>query len=274
VFTSEIPATVPNFWSPVSQIVPVLALTLVIEARRLLGTWRNSPAVMRLFLSFAVLFTGVVLWQVQWWALTAMARGESDPALVNLAQLAIGSVVAVLALQPLANLFVNGNIGIWTVAWRVWPWSRWARTKRGLKRLVRRARAELVGSQKLLADAQLLVDEARSDQKNFTAMTELGRTIIAAAEQSNVPETVIDEGRTLLETGALLREGDGQRMKEILDVRRQAKRAVRRVKRLLAEVEQLESDMKLGRMTEQERRDADSIIDEYLMRTDDSVRSR
>jgi hypothetical protein len=261
---------VPNFWAPVSQIVPVLALTLVIEARRLLRDWRAAHAVIRLILSFLVLIVGIVLWRVETWALAAMARGESDPGLVDLAQLAVGAVIAILALQPLANLFVNGNIDTWTIAWRVWPWSRWARTKRRVKRHIRSTRVELVKARELLADAQHRVDEARMDQKNFIATSELARTITSAAEQSNVPAAVIEEGRILLERGASISERDDRRIEEILDIRRQAKQVVKKLKNHLTEIDKIQADMKLGQLTEQERRYADSVMDSYLGRTHNS----
>jgi len=255
---------VPNFWAPVSQIVPVLALTLVLEARRLARRWRGALPAVRICVSLLLVIAGFSLWQVESWALTAMVRGVSNPSRVDFAQVAIVGVLVALALQPLVNLFVGGNTDTWTIVWRVWPWSKWARTKRSVTRVVRAARKNLVLAKENRDAAQVMTSEWRRGQELLAANTKIARSLIATAEEAGAPADVIEQGRMLLETGVAVLESDAKTIEELLDVRRRSRQHLRKAKKFLAKVEAIQSEMKLGRMTESERLNAESMMDRYL----------
>jgi hypothetical protein len=109
------------YWGTVAQIVPVFALTLVLEARRMAGTWAQRDRVDRVLTSTQLILVGALLFFTEILALSSLAQHTSSPGLVGNAELILIITMALLVMNPLGYLLVIGNVELWLIALRLLP---------------------------------------------------------------------------------------------------------------------------------------------------------
>lgn len=268
----EVPAIVTNYWAPVSQIVPVLGLAFVLEARRLAGRWRENAVVYRVALSMLFVLAAWSLWTVEWWALNATSNGVSVESEVALSRIALTTSVSALAVQPLVNLFVTGNTDFWMIAWRIWPWSRWARYRRNVHKAERMARLALVKIRATRKDAKELVIGFREQQKMLLAQQRVGATAPDAAVESEATDSNDEITAVNSDIDARI-QSVAANLDKLLTARKEGRRLQRKAKRNLKDVLALKDGIKFRVLDDHERAAAEAAIDRYLGVAQASVQS-
>lgn len=130
MLAADIPPQVANFWAPVSQIVPVFALALVIEGRRLASGWAETKPWLRGLQGVFSYVAATLLFTVEGAAFVLMSRGISDSSIEVFAIGSLMGIFAGLVLFPLARLFQVATVEWVFVARRFLPWSAWSRRRR------------------------------------------------------------------------------------------------------------------------------------------------
>ncbi|TFC87133.1 hypothetical protein [Cryobacterium sp. TMT3-29-2] len=129
IMASTDPA-VTNFWAPVAQIVPVLALALVIEARRYAVHWPEATLRTRRWQSVYLLLVAFIFLSIETWALIAMQTGNSYPVLLSVTPYLLILAFGALSYLPIASFtgLVNADVGDFLE--KAAPWSKWRRALR------------------------------------------------------------------------------------------------------------------------------------------------
>lgn len=153
---------IATFWVPVSQIIPVLALALVLEARRQARNWAAIPRGIRLYEGIAMTLTGVLLVWVENLAILSMAEGNPREDWVLFATIAIAAAIALTAASPIGSLLFIALLDITLMTARAAPFSPWRRDTKKLLG-IRKDYEEMIASDtdalSKLDDAEKRVDE-------------------------------------------------------------------------------------------------------------------
>jgi hypothetical protein len=188
------------YWGTVAQIVPVFALTLVLEARRMAGTWAQRDRVDRVLTSTQLILVGALLFFTEILALSSLAQHTSSPGLVGNAELILIITMALLVMNPLGYLLVIGNVELWLIALRLLPGSKWRKLRRSLKALAKRHAERLPELRQSVLDAgenlelgkkaKLIVPEAL---EVITSILQSGTKAEKAEAQSSLERLKADE---------------------------------------------------------------------------------
>jgi ribosomal protein L7/L12 len=124
---------IQNFWAPVSQIVPVFALALVIEARRLSKTWVAERKFERRVVPPALAATAFILYLIESEALTRMLSGEHDRERASWVLLGLLIAATGIGVSPIYNLAVIANADLLQSLVRRLPWSDFRKRERKME---------------------------------------------------------------------------------------------------------------------------------------------
>ena len=103
-----------EFWPVTAQVIPVLALATVLEARAIIQKWpKETPRILGSILGATWTVSLILLALTEFFAFLELAdRRASTGAWVNLAQVAIALSLSVLVVNPALDLFLRSNAWI------------------------------------------------------------------------------------------------------------------------------------------------------------------
>jgi hypothetical protein len=128
-----------TYWATVAAVVPVLSLSLVIEARAIANNWTvGTPRVYRILQSAAWSFPLVGAWAVELGAFVALRGGAVPGWWVHFSEFIISLALAVVVISPAVEFLVKGNAEIFAALVTAHPYqhARHWRLARNLKRTV------------------------------------------------------------------------------------------------------------------------------------------
>ena len=259
---------IANYWAPVSQIAPVFALALVLEARRLATTWTIENRLERSFYSAILLVTACLIYTLESWSLSAMSTGESDPVRVQFSNLLIFSVMTGLAVQPVLSLAIAGNAEIFARAARLFPGSPYNKTWKTMKKT--EANLILLSAEVIKAEAtavenvkrlRLTRDKMRQNLANLDAVLD---DLRSQSDEESVAEGIT----SALEASGLAREDLVEKLKGADFELQKAKKFRKKMRRTLLDVDKFVTDvdteaakLKSGKMTDFELARIKNLID-------------
>jgi hypothetical protein len=124
---------IQNFWAPVSQIVPVFALALVIEARRLALGWNAENKLERRIIPLAFIIAALALYFIESEALNRMLSGQHDDLRARWVIFGLLLAATGIGVQPIYNLVVIANIDLIRSVARSMPWTPIRKVRRSMQ---------------------------------------------------------------------------------------------------------------------------------------------
>lgn len=207
IAADEIPAQVPNFWVPVSQIVPVLALAFVIEARRSARGWTRANK-WRIPHAISLVLLAYLMYHIESRALFHLAFGSTDPWDVQMTLYSLTVIVVVLAVNPLTALLTAGVPEVVLIIQRLAPGSHWRAVRMKLRRSLRRGQQVDRRAKKIVAMADAQLRKQRMDLAEAENAAPKAREIFESlqsdpdrANDVSLPQMllVIEEGEKVIE---------------------------------------------------------------------------
>lgn len=255
---------VSNFWVPVSQIIPVLALAFVIESRRIAMKWRRENK-SRLGQAIGIFFLAAGMFNAELWALSSMATGTSTHLQVWIALFTVGAVVFVLAFQPISFLVGAGIPEVGVMLNRLERGSDWQvhrKRLRELRRTQRKARRDLMKQNDRLVR---IIRKEEADRRSFDRVVEGTRGLIArvAAEPGLLPE---ERGRrtdalaALLETRKQMVDRSDKRLLEARQIQSDGEAYLSKLAKDIVEVDQLARDTRVYRMFDEDAEQIERVM--------------
>lgn len=155
-----------EFWATAGQVIPVLGLALVLEARALAKSWvldrpvqRRVEAAIVVAIAFALIFAFSD-------TMAALARAEDFPTWrVAAVAIAMQLSFAVLALNATVTVATRGTMDVGIAIERLVPWSARNRARRLIRRTQKRLPSITSEVDAVIPDAYALLDRAKSDGK-------------------------------------------------------------------------------------------------------------
>ncbi|MFB2583327.1 hypothetical protein [Herbiconiux liukaitaii] len=188
---NDVPAVVPQYWGTLTQIVPVFALALVLEARRLASTWTITKKKARRWSAAWFAAVAVFLFTILFWGLNTLASGRSEPWQVTASLVLILVAAAMLAIQPVIGLAIGGNVDAVLHLTRSLPLSKWAKSNRRFSKWNTELQEILVRTLEREEQAKALLE--MSEVLESEASTNLAECRARKAQAPDGDQSAIDE---------------------------------------------------------------------------------
>lgn len=101
-----------QYWAVIAQVVPVLALALVLEVRRVASKWTYEQRWRRVTQSITFLLIGMLLATAEIQSLIALLSGRPSPTIAAAAGIMVMVAMAALVINPLTDLFTSANVDV------------------------------------------------------------------------------------------------------------------------------------------------------------------
>ncbi|MCJ1697062.1 hypothetical protein MT349_14865 [Rathayibacter caricis] len=252
---------VSNYWSPVAQIVPVLAFAVVFEARRAVAHWHDNPVPYRVVATVAFLLAAFSLVSIENAALAAMSTGTSDPLLVSFSQIAIAVIVSAMCASPILTLAVASNADLLHPLVGKLPFSRKRRTARRLRKLKRGLREEVVRAEENERAARAGVRESEELVDSTRRNVELAKVTAAAVAERD------EEGQIAQEMSDLVLETERQLENAVLrdETSRaflvKAQKQVDKARTMVSEADEIDAEFNSDKLQAMARRVAELTVE-------------
>lgn len=188
MFAIESPDTdLDAYWATAAQILAVLSLAVVVEARAVQRQWNSAPAWLQLaqgLLWASILIAAALLLPS---ALEASRPDRSQPDwMPEVTQLVIAYSASILVLSPAFLFLVTGSAESFYAIKGLAPRARWQgwQQSRRLRRLLKRNEEQARTTQQLLEMTAVGRERIEGDQRDFRNKVEAGLKIMREVEMS------------------------------------------------------------------------------------------
>lgn len=194
---------IANYWAPVAAIVPVFALVLVLEARRLAAAWTFDAPIPRRVQSAAVLAVATALFFVETIAVWSMAHAEANASLIEPTMWVLVLAIGILAISPVSAVFVAGNADLVFILSKMLPGSKTRRAIGSLGQLERLTNEHLADAERAKAKSQAHLSEMKALRKGMKKALAISTEFVAAATKDTSTEDLAENQEFLDMTPAL-----------------------------------------------------------------------